>query len=308
MAFDNPTAAYTAADMVAVIGEVWSDLVLMPNFANACASNFFTDLSSYASDGGDYIHVPNIYTNVFTASTQSTQGNGVVDQSPTQVDVTLNITTHKYVAWIIGDLEMVQMFKKYAINEKYIQVATSVLIDALEASLFSLWSGLTTNVVGDTATVLTDNEIVGSIEKLDTLNYDVMNKAAFFFHPFVYWRQVATISKYYTYNTSQLPIIRTGNFGSMDSSRGLRGQLYGIPIYTSTNVVKGLSTYRNLLAMPEAFAFAMQTRGGGKVRTQVQYLLQNLGTLAVVDMIYGTCELRDAAAVLINANDTDVTS
>lgn len=55
MAFDNPTAAYTAADMVAVIGEVWSDLVLKPNFANACASNFFTDLSSYASDGGDYI-------------------------------------------------------------------------------------------------------------------------------------------------------------------------------------------------------------------------------------------------------------
>jgi len=308
MAFANPIAAFTAADMVAVIGEVWSDLVLEPNFANACASNFFTDLSSYATDGGDYIHVPNIYTNIFTASTQSTQGNGVVDQSPTQVDVTLNITTHKYVAWIIGDLEMVQMFKKYAINEKYIQVAQSVLVDALEASLFGLWSGLSTNVVGDTATVLTDNEIVGAIEKLDTLNYDVMNKAAFFFHPFVYWRQVATIAKYYTYNTSQLPIIRDGNFGKMDSSRGLRGQLYGIPIYTSTNVVKGLSTYRNLLAMPEAFAFAMQTRGAAKVRTQVQYMLQNLGTLAVVDMIYGVVELRDAAAVLINANDTDITS
>ena len=308
MAFPNPTAAFTAADMVAVIGEVWSDLVLKPNFANAVASNFFTDLSSYATEGGDIIHVPNIYTNVFTASTQSTQGNGVVDQSPTQIDVTLTINTHIYVAWIIGDLEMVQMFKKYAINEKYIQVASSVLIDALEASIFGLWSGLSTNVVGDTATVLSDAEIVEAIEKLDSLNYDVMNKAAFFFHPFVYWRQVATIAKYYTFNTSQISIIRDGNFGKADSSRGLRGQLYGIPIYTSTNVVKGLSTYRNLLAMPEAFAFAMQTRGGGKVRTQVAYQLQNLGTLAVVDLIYGVVELRDAAAVLINANDSAVTS
>lgn len=308
MALANPTAAFTAADMVAVIGEVWSDLVLKPNFANAVASNFFTDLSSYASEGGDIIHVPNIYTNVFTASTQSTQGNGVVDQSPAQVDVTLTINTHIYVAWVIGDLEMVQMFKKYAINEKYIQVASSVLIDALEASIFGLWSGLSTNVVGDTATVLTDAEIVEAIEKLDTLNFDVMNKAAFFFHPFVYWRQVATIAKYYTFNTSQLSIIRDGNFGKADSSRGLRGQIYGIPIYTSTNVVKGLSTYRNLLAMPEAFAFAMQTRGGGKVRTQVAYQLQNLGTLAVVDMIYGVIELRDSAAVLINANDSAVTS
>ena len=308
MAFPNPTAAFTAADMVAVIGEVWSDLVLKPNFANAVASNFFTDLSSYATEGGDIIHVPNIYTNVFTASTQSTQGDGVVDQSPTQIDVTLTINTHIYVAWIIGDLEMVQMFKKYAINEKYIQVASSVLIDALEASIFGLWSGLSTNVVGDTATVLSDAEIVEAIEKLDTLNYDVMNKAAFFFHPFVYWRQVATIAKYYTFNTSQISIIRDGNFGKADSSRGLRGQVYGIPIYTSTNVVKGLSTYRNLLAMPEAFAFAMQTRDGGKVRTQVAYQLQNLGTLGVVDMIYGVCELRDAAAVLINANDSAVTS
>lgn len=308
MAFPNPTAAFTAADMVAVIGEVWSDLVLKPNFANAVASNFFTDLSSYASEGGDIIHVPNIYTNIFTASTQSTQGNGVVDQSPTQIDVTLTINTHIYVAWVIGDLEMVQMFKKYAINEKYIQVASSVLIDALEASIFGLWSGLSTNVVGDTATVLSDAEIVEAIEKLDTLNFDVMNKAAFFFHPFVYWRQVATIAKYYTFNTSQLSIIRDGNFGKADSSRGLRGQIYGIPIYTSTNVVKGLSTYRNLLAMPEAFAFAMQTRGGGKVRTQVAYQLQNLGTLAVVDMIYGVIELRDSAAVLINANDSAVTS
>jgi len=246
MAFASPTAAYSSADLAAMINEVWSDMTLNPNFANAVASNFFTDLSSYAEEGGDIIHVPNLYTNVFTASTQSTQGNGVVDQSPAQVDVTLTINTHKYVAWIIGDLDMKQLAAKYNLNQQYIDIAVKTLIDALEASLFGLWSGLSTNTVGDTATVLTDNEIVGAIEKLDTLNFDVMNKAAFFFHPFVYWRQVATISKYYTWNTSRLPIVRDGNFGAMDSSRGLRGQIYGIPIYTSTNVVKGLSTYRSI--------------------------------------------------------------
>jgi len=308
MAFQSPTDAYTNVDLAAMIGEIWSDMVLKPTFANAIASNFFTDLSSYATNGGDIIHIPNIYTNVFSASTQSTQGNGVVDQSVAQVDETLTINTHKYIAWIIGDKDMVQLFTKYSLNEKYIAIAVSTLIDALEASLFGLWSGLSTNVVGDTATVLTDAEIVEAISKLDTLNFDVMNKAMFFFHPFVYWRQVATISKYYTYQTSQLPIIRDGNFGSFDSSRGLRGQVYGIPIATSTNVVKGLSTYRNLLAMPEAFCFAIQNKGAGKVRTQVAYQLQNLGTLAVVDMIYGVAELRDNAAVLINANDTAVTS
>jgi hypothetical protein len=308
MAFSNPTAAYTAADLAAVIDEKWSNLVLMPNFAKAVASNFFTDLSSYVSESGDTIHVPNIYTNTFTASTQTTQANAVVDQSPAQVDVELKIDTHKYVAWIIGDKDMKQMLKKYGLNQKYISVAVDTLIDALEASIFGLWSELSTNVVGDTATVLTDNEVVGSIEKLASLNFDVMGKAAFFVHPFVYWRQLVTIAKYYTWNTSQLPVVRDGNFGKMDFSRGLVGQVYGIPIFVSTNVVKGLSTYRNILALPEAFGFALQTAGAGKVRSQVQYVLQNLGTLAVVDIIYGVKTLRENAAVLVNSNDTAITS
>lgn len=309
MAFSSPTAAYTAADLAAVIDEKWSDIVLMPNFAKAVASNFFTDLSSYVSDSGDIVHVPNVYTNTFTASTQTTQANAVVDQSPAQVDVTLTIDTHKYVAWIIGDKDMKQMLKKYDLNAKYISIAVDTLIKALEASIFGLWSEISTNTVGDTATVLTDAEIVEGIEKLASLDYDVINKGAFFFHPFVYWRQVATISKYYTFQTSTLPIIKEGNFGKMDSSRGLMGQIYGIPIYVSTNVVKGLSTYRNILALPEAFGFAIQTAGnGGKVRSQVAYMLQNLGTLAVVDIIYGVKTLREAAAVLLNANDTAITS
>ena len=73
MAFADPTAAFTAADLVAAIPEVWTPIVNEPNFSKAVAANFFTDLSAYATEGGDILHVPNIYTNVFTASTQSTQ-------------------------------------------------------------------------------------------------------------------------------------------------------------------------------------------------------------------------------------------
>lgn len=314
MAFDNPTAAYTAADLAAMIPEVWTPVVNEPKFAKAVAANFFTDLSPYAGEG-DTLHVPNIYTNVFTASTQSTQGNGVVDQSPAQVDVTLAVDTHKYVAWIIGDKDMKQLAAKYALNEKYAREAQNVLITALEASIFGLWSSLSTNTVGDTATVMTDNEVVSAIEKLASLNYEI-DEIAFFFHPFVYWRQIVTISKYYTWNTSQLPVIREGNFGTMDKSRGLMGQLYGIPVYTSTNVVSGLSTYRNLLAHPSAFGFAIQTGGGStgdmpgpaRIRVQAAYLLQNLGMLTVADIIYGVAVLREPAAVLVNSNTTAITS
>lgn len=198
---------------------------------------------------------------------------------------------------------MKQLSTKYALNEKYAREAKNVLTVALEDSLLGLWSSLSTNTVGDTATVLSDAEIVQAIAALDSLDYD-MDATAFFFHPFVYWRQVSTIAKYYTWNTSQLPIIRDGNFGSMDKSRGLRGQVYGQPIYVTSRVVKGLSTYRNLFAHPSAFGFAIQSG----ISVDAQYLLQNLGMLTVVDMIYGVAVLREPAAVLINANDTAITS
>lgn len=315
MAFSSPTDAYTATDLASMIPEVWTPLVNEPNFPKAVAANFFTDLSPYAQDGGDIFHVPDIFTNVFSASTQSTQGNAVVDQSVATVDTTLTVNLHKYVAWIIGDKDMLQLAKKYSLSEKYAREAQNVLITAVEASLFGLWSSLTTNVVGDTATVVTDNEVVGAIEKLASLDYD-LSECAFFFHTFVYWRQIVTISKYYTWNTSQLPVIREGNFGPMDKSRGLHGQLYGIPVFTSTQVVKGLSTYRNLLAHPSAFGFAIQTNGSAtsdiaspaRVRVQAQYLLQNLGTLTVCDIVYGVAVLREPGAVLLNANQTAVTS
>lgn len=314
MAFASPTDAYTASDLASMIPEIWTPIVNEPNFPKAVASNFFTDLSPYATEG-DRFHVPNIYTNTFTASTQSTQGNAVVDQSVATVDVYLDVDTHKYVAWIIGKKDMKQLAKKYALNEKYAREAKNVLTVALEDSLFGLWSSITTNVVGDTATVVTDNEIVASIEKLDTLDYD-LEETAFFFHPFVYWRQIVTISKYYTWNTSQLPVVRTGNFGSMDKSRGYKGQVYGQPIYTSNRVVKGLSTYRNLFAHPSALGFAIQSDGSStgempspaRINVDAQYLLQNLGTLTVADIIYGVAVLREPAIVLLNANDTAVTS
>lgn len=178
-----------------------------------------------------------------------------------------------------------------------------MLIDALEDSLFGLWSSLTTNTTGDTATVLTDLEVRTSINKLDSLNYD-LSEVAFFFHPFVFWTQLGGIQKYYDKSMSDMGFIMEGNFGKMDASRGMRGQLYGIPLFVSTNVVSGLQTYRNLLLHKSCLGFAIQTMGGGKVRVQAEPQLRNLGLLCVADIIYGVGVLRETAGVVINANTT----
>lgn len=310
MAFDNPTAAYTASDLASMIPEVWSDILQEPKFPPVTILNFVRDLSPYMTAGGDIVHVPDIFTNVFTVQTQSTQGNGIVDASPASVDVTLTVDLHKYVAWIIGDKDMKQLASKFPLNEAYVREAKRLLIKAIEASLFGLWSSVTTNTVGDTASVLTDKEIRDAIEALDSTDYE-LSDCAWFFHPTVFWLQVAGIQKYYGADQrGEDSITVTGVLGPVSLKRGqeFKGMLYDIPVFTSSNVVSGLQTFRNLLLHKEAFGVAIQTNGGAIARAQMEYKLENLGTLAVVDTIYGVAVLREPAAVLVNANTTAVTS
>ena len=314
-AFPDPTAAFSAADVAASTPEIWGDYIMEPNFPKAVLANFFMDLSYLMEDEGDTLHVPDIYTNTFSASTQSTQGNGVVDQSPAQVDVTLAVDTHSYVAWLFGDKTIKQLANKEKLNEAYARQAKNVLMVDLEDALAALWSSLSTNVIGDTTTVLSDAEVRDSINALDTLDYD-LTETAFFFHPFVFWTQLGGIAKYYSQYSSNFNFIRNGNFGPGDASRGLRGVLYDQPCYVTSRIVTGLQTYRNLFAHKSAFGYARTTPGVGGgmgfsangIRVQADYLLQNLGMLTVVDMIYGVAVLREEAAVVVNANSTAKTS
>lgn len=305
------TDPFTASDLAAVISETWTTIVNEKTFNDTVLANFCTDLSSFATDGSDILHVPDLYTNALTVSTQSTQGAEITTAGPAQVDTTLTINTHKYVAFIIGDKDLVQVASRYDVNEMYAREAVKLLTEALEAALAALWSSITTNVVGDTATVLSDAEIRIGIFKMENLKYH-LDECAFFFHPYVYWEQLHAVTKYfqqYSYGPSNEPgAVRTGNFGTAGYALNFKGFLYGIPVYTTSNIVSGLQTYRNLLLHKRAFGFAVQTKGGNKVRVQVENAIRNLGMLTVVDMVYGVAVLREEAAVLLNSSSAFIGS
>lgn len=306
-------SAFTATDLAGFIPERWPGMINKELFAKATAANFFLDLSSSVTDGADIIHVPDVYTNAFTGQTQGTQGAEVTTEGPAQVDTTLTINTHKYVAAIIGDKDMAQLAAQYDYNMVYIEKMAGTLRTALEAALFGLWSGLSTSVIGDTATVVSDSEIRQAVNALDSYNFGLESDVAWFFHPYVYWLQLGAVSKYYDQSVAgplSMPgFTRSGELGQGMPATNHKGFLYGIPVYTSTNVVSGLQTYRNLLAHKSAFGYATQTLSGaqmlesGRVRAQTNYELRNLGQLTVVDMIYGVAELRDTAAVVVNASN-----
>ena len=308
------TDPYVAADLAAVIPEVWSPFANEEFFAKTVLANFCTDVSSFAAGGGDVVHIPGYFTNTFTVQTQSTQGAEVTTEGPAMDDDSVTINTHRYIAVIVGDKDLKQIAERYDVSAIWGAKMGGALADALEDSLAALWSSITTNTVGDTATVLTDAEIRQAVEKLDTLNTP-LDECAFFFHPYTYWNQIHAISKYYDQSSvgpnNVAGMVATGNFpGNQSMVRALRGTLYGIPVYTTSNIVSGLQTYRNLLLHKSAFAFAVQTMGanGGKVRIQAENEVRNLGMLMVADILYGVAVVREPGAVLINANSAFIQS
>lgn len=286
------------------------------DFPKAVFTGWFRDLSEFMVDGGDIVNVPDIYTNTFTVQTQSTQGAEVTTTSPAQANTQLNVNTHKYVAFIIGDKDALQVAESYNLNQAYVRECKGLLMKEIEGAIAALWSSISTNTVGDTATVLTDLEIRSAISALEALDVD-LSDVALFVHPVVYWKQIAGISKFYDNSIAGTNFILTGNFGRMDKSRAFKGILYDIPVFTTTEVDSGLQTYRNIMAHRDAIGFAIQSGGEVttefgpaplRIRAQASYELRNLGTLVVVDMLYGVVMLREPYAVLVNANTSATTA
>jgi hypothetical protein len=181
----------------------------------------------------------------------------------------------------------------------------------LEGAIAALWSSISTNAIGDTATVVSDAEIRQALNAIESANLS-LGECAFFFHPYVYWNQLHAIVKYYNQYTSTGGVgastVQTGNFGVGGYSKSYKGVLYGVPVYLSTNIVSGLQTYRNMLLHKSAFGFAVQTKGGSRVRVQAENAIRNLGMLTVIDIVYGVAVLREPAAVLINSSNAFIGS
>lgn len=278
-------------------------------FPQFVLQNHVTDLSDYVSEGGRTIHVPNLFTNVFTASTQSVEGTDVltsgVAQAVAQVDVTLTINTHQFVSWIIGDMDMNQIASKYDLSKAYAREAMSVLLQALEDSLFGLYTSLTATALGSAA-AMSDLVIRQGISYMDTNNFEA-DQTAFFFHPVVFWTQISGLSKFNPNYSSNFNVIKTGVLGEGSSATKMMGVLYGRPVYISSRVIFS-TTYKNLLLHKAAFGFGCQKMdtNGGKVRVDLAYERRQLAYSGIIDIRYGTGVLRADAGIALLADASTV--
>ncbi len=304
----NPTTVTTAANF---IKELWSDEVLAVYKANTVMVPLIQSLP-FANEKGDTIHVPKPSRGSVTAKSA---GTGVTIIVETAGVFDLTIDQHFEYSRLIEDIAKIQaldsMRRFYTDDAGYAHAlsldsaihsegAKFAAPDAAPTVAGSNYSKAVIGGDGETTwvqtgsgngTALTDAGIRRAIQHLDDSNVPARQRALVV--PPVEKRRLMGLARF----TEQAFVGESG--GQNTIRNGLIGDIYGIPVYVSTNVAtvdsSDCTSYRAcLLFQREAVVLAEQLAP----RAQSQYKLEFLADLMTVDYDRTASALRDRRQVL----------
>jgi len=302
----NPTTVTTAANF---IKELWSDEVIAVYKANTVMVPLVQSMP-FSGQKGDTVHIPKPSRGSVNAKTA---GTGVTINVETAGVFNLSIDQHFEYSRLIEDIAKIQALDSmrafYTDDAGYAHALSLDSAIHTEAAKFS--AGDTTAgssyskavIGGDGSTTwvqtgsgngsaLTDAGIRRAIQSLDDANVPARMRALVV--PPVEKRRLLGLSRF----TEQAFV---GEVGSSNSIRnGLIGDIYGVPVYVSTNVPtvdsSDCTSYRPcLMFQREAMVLAEQLAP----RTQSQYKQEFLADLFTADTIYGLGTPRPEAGVVL---------
>jgi hypothetical protein len=263
---------------------IWAEKINEFFRANLVAANHFLDMSGELSGGGDTIYIPDLLEITATAKTNAV---AVAPDTTTQTTVTLTIDTWYYAAVMIEKREMSQIKKSYMLQERYAKALAYACAKQLDVAICSLFSAFS-NAGGSSSATLADSDIRNAIKSLDANNVPQSDRA-FFFHPNEIWGDLMAIDRYTLLDES----------GHNSMVTGAVATLYGIPVYSTTNI-QATSALGRCSALAHKEAIAWGTTYG--VATDTNYIPEYLATLITADVVYGVVENRDAAGYLIKSS------
>ena len=274
-AFSGDATQGTGSHLDVFIPELWADGVYRYFEKNLVFKPFFDDYSSLVQGRGDTLHIPTVQE---VASADKSANAGVAYSVNTETDIDLSIDQHKYAAKLFEDIAMIQsneqLFDKYAQSMAYaLAKAVDTKIEALLQTL-----GTTQALAADNSMSNADVETaIGTL-----LSNDIpKEECAFFVNPLIYADLLN--SKAFVTNNSGAGV----GFGNDNAvmATGQVGNLFGIPVFTSSLIGTGTSTgdHAGYLVHKSAIAVAVQQ----DIRVQSEYDVSYLGTKVVADCIYG---------------------
>ena len=274
------------------IPEVWSMETLRATEDALVMAPLVKRFDTLVTGKGDTIHIPNVSNLSANSKTANTQ---VTLQAPTESDTSISINTHQEASFLVEDIFKVQ--SNYDLMSEYTSKAGFAIAEAIDTNLLGLYTGSTNTDVGTYGSDITDAVVLAAAEALDLANAPLEDRA------------------FVIYPTQKTALLRIDKFVKADSmgqyqdptivrkgppSRFMWGDIYGVPVYYTRQVTASAGTptqYHNIMFHKEAFALALQQ----SPRTQSSYILEYLGNLVVVDVIYGYATLRSTFSVEVRS-------
>ena len=292
----NHVTTTTAATF---IPEIWSDEIVAAYKKNLVAANLVKRMN-FRGKKGDTVNIPVPTRGSASAKAASTQ---VTLIAATESNIPVLIDKHYEYSRLIEDIVEVQALA--SMRQFYTDDAGYALAKQVDTDIIRLGRGVqggdgtaaytgafsgadgTTAYTG-TAGALTDAAIRRSIQRLD--DADVPMDGRFLIVPPSSRNTLMGLARY----TEQAFV---GEAGSANTIRnGQIGDLYGVPVYVSSNADTATDGDRICLLGHKDFAVLVEQQG---VRAQTQYKQEYLGTLFTSDTLYGVKELRDGSAVAL---------
>ena len=299
------SAHVTTTTAATFIPEIWSDEIIASYKKGLVAANLIKKMN-FKGKKGDTIHIPAPTRGSASVKTAQAQVNLI---AATESEVVVTIDKHYEYSRLIEDIVEAQALS--SLRSFYTEDAGYALARQVDTDLIQLgrgvqggtgtsaYSGAFSGADGSTAYVagtntgvaaLTDIAIRRSIQRLD--DQDVPMDGRFLIIPPSTRNTLMGIARF----TEQAFVGEQG--GSNTIRNGEIGNVYGIPVFVTTNAdtTSGSTATRICLLGHKDFAVMAEQMG---VRTQTQYKQEYLGTLFTADTLYGVKELRDGAAVAL---------
>jgi len=310
MAYPTPAVTVTTADKF--IPEIWSDEIIAAYKKNLVLANIVMKMN-FKGKKGDVVHIPAPTRGSASAKAASTAVTLIAD---TETEIQVSINQHFEYSRFIEDIVEAQALN--SLRQFYTADAGYALAKQVDTSLIQLgraFNGATVgtndyatsnsstkafiggdgttayNSTSSNASALTDAAIRRTIQRLD--DNDTPMDGRFFIIPPSSRNTLMGLSRY----TEQAFVgngnaIRTGEIGN----------LYGIPVFTSSNADSASATaafptsgsaIARVCLMGHKDAMVLVEQVG--IRSQTQYKQDYLATLFTSDTLYGVAALRSAA-------------
>ena len=301
-----PTPAVTVTTAATFIPEIWSDEIIAAYKKNLVLANIVMKMN-FKGKKGDVVHIPAPTRGSASAKAASTAVTLIAD---TETEIQVSIDKHFEYSRFIEDIVEAQALN--SLRQFYTADAGYALAKQVDTSLIQLGRAFNGATVGtndyatatatskafiggdgttaynsstSNASALTDAAIRRTIQRLDDNDTPMDNR--FFIIPPSSRNTLMGLSRY----TEQAFVgngnaIRTGEIGN----------LYGIPVFTSSNADTGAGTSGTdrICLMGHKDAMVLVEQIG--IRSQTQYKQDYLATLFTSDTLYGVKALRAAAS------------